>query len=55
MLTSNWAGAVINEGGYSRAIGKFKVLPVKNPPGGDDKTKYCASMWVWIRPFAGWC
>lgn len=48
-LTSNWAGAVINKGGYTRAAGKFKVPAAKMPPGGDSKTKYCASMWVGIQ------
>jgi hypothetical protein len=49
LLTSNWAGAVINKGGYTRAAGKFKVPAAKMPPGGDSKTKYCASMWVGIQ------
>lgn len=48
-LTTNWAGAVINKGGYTQATGKFKVPAAQMPPGGDPNTNYCASMWVGIQ------
>lgn len=45
-FTNIWGGAIIDEGGYSRASGKFKVPTPKMPPGGDANTNYCSAIWV---------
>jgi hypothetical protein len=46
--SSNWAGAVLVNSGYTLVTGTFVVPGISVPAGGNSNTQYCAAAWVGI-------
>lgn len=46
--SSNWAGAVLVNSGYTGVSAQFTVPTPQMPSGGNPSTQYCASAWVGI-------